>query len=79
MMKNLMDFSIGSLGYWLIGFGLMFGVTTTGWFGTDGFLFQDFAKDGDTWLFAFLDVSSSICSNCSHNSIGSNGRKDKIC
>ncbi len=53
MMKNLMDFSIGSLGYWLIGFGLMFGVTTTGWFGTDGFLFQDFAKDGDTWLFAF--------------------------
>ncbi len=53
MMKNLMDFSIGSLAYWLIGFGLMFGSTTTGWFGTDGFLFEDFAKDGDTWLFAF--------------------------
>lgn len=53
MMKNLMDFAFGSLAYWLIGFGLMFGVTTTGWFGTDGFLLGDFAKDGDTWLYAF--------------------------
>ena len=53
MMKNLMDFAFGSLAYWIIGFGLMFGVTTTGWFGTDGFLFSDFAKDGDPWLYAF--------------------------
>ena len=53
MMKNLMDFAFGSLAYWLIGFGLMFGVTSTGWFGTDGFLLEDFAKDGDTWLYAF--------------------------
>ncbi|MBU0473667.1 MAG: ammonium transporter [Bacteroidetes bacterium] len=53
MMKNLMDFAFGSLAYWLIGFGLMFGVTTTGWFGTDGFLLEDFAKDGDSWLYAF--------------------------
>ncbi len=27
MMKNLMDFSMGSLAYWAIGFGLMFGVS----------------------------------------------------
>ncbi|PIQ07866.1 MAG: ammonium transporter [Ignavibacteriales bacterium CG18_big_fil_WC_8_21_14_2_50_31_20] len=53
MMKNLMDFAFGSLAYWLIGFGLMFGVTTTGWFGTDGFLLEDFAKEGDSWLYAF--------------------------
>ena len=53
MMKNLMDFAFGSLAYWLIGFGLMFGVTATGWFGTNGFLFSDFAKDGDPWLYAF--------------------------
>ena len=31
----------------------MFGVTATGWFGTDGFLFSDFAKEGDPWLYAF--------------------------
>ncbi len=27
MMKNLMDFAFGSLAFWAIGFGLMFGVT----------------------------------------------------
>ena len=53
MMKNLMDFALGSLAYWILGFGLMFGATSTGWFGTNGFLFSDFAKDGDTWLYAF--------------------------
>ena len=37
MMKNLMDFSIGSLAFWAIGFGIMFGLTHTGRFGTSGF------------------------------------------
>ena len=53
MMKNLMDFSLGSLAYWAIGFGLMFGVSRTGWFGTTGFFFSDFVKDQDPWLYAF--------------------------
>ena len=37
MMKNLMDFSMGSLAFWAIGFGIMFGASSTGWFGTSGF------------------------------------------
>ena len=53
MMKNLMDFSIGSLGFWALGFGLMFGVGTTGWFGTSGFFLSDFSPDGDPWVLAF--------------------------
>ena len=53
MMKNLMDFSIGSLGYWAIGFGLMFGVSASGWFGTTGFFLGDFTPDGDPWVLAF--------------------------
>ena len=53
MMKNLMDFSIGSLGFWAIGFGLMFGVSKTGWFGTSGFFLSDFTPDGDPWVLAF--------------------------
>ncbi len=53
MMKNLMDFSMGTLGYWAIGFGLMFGVSKTGWFGTSGFFLSDFAKEGDPWTLAF--------------------------
>ncbi|HOO56762.1 MAG TPA: ammonium transporter [bacterium] len=43
MMKNLMDFSIGSLGYWAIGFGIMFGASKAGLFGTSGF----FLSTGD--------------------------------
>jgi Amt family ammonium transporter len=53
MMKNLMDFAIGSLAYWAVGFGLMFGVTTTGWFGTSGFFLSDFQPGGDPWVLAF--------------------------
>ncbi len=53
MMKNLMDFSMGSLFYWAIGFGLMFGATSTGWFGTSGFFLSDFTPDGDPWVLAF--------------------------
>lgn len=53
MMKNLMDFSMGSIAYWAIGFGLMFGVSSTGWFGTSGFFLSDFTPDGDPWVLAF--------------------------
>ena len=53
MMKNLVDFSMGSLVFWAIGFGLMFGASSTGWFGTSGFFLSDFSPDGDPWVLAF--------------------------
>ena len=53
MMKNLMDFAMGSLAFWAIGFGLMFGVTSTGWFGTSGFFLSDFSPGEDPWVLAF--------------------------
>ncbi len=53
MMKNLMDFSMGSIFYWAIGFGLMFGVSKTGFFGTSGFFLSDFQVGGDPWVLAF--------------------------
>jgi Amt family ammonium transporter len=52
-MKNLMDFSVGSLAFWIVGFGIMFGTNPTGFFGTSGFLLSDYATDKDPWLFAF--------------------------
>jgi len=52
-MKNLMDFAAGSLAYWLIGFGIMFGANSTGWFGASSFMFSDFAVDKDPWVYAF--------------------------
>ena len=53
MMKNLMDFSMGSIAFWAVGFGLMFGVSKTGWFGTSGFFLSDFSPGGDPWVLAF--------------------------
>lgn len=37
VMKNLMDFCTGSLIFWLLGFGIMFGVDKAGLIGTTGF------------------------------------------
>jgi Amt family ammonium transporter len=61
IMKNLMDFSIGAIAFWAIGFGLMFGSTDTGWFGTDGFFLSDFIIDDDPWLYAFWMFQVVFC------------------
>jgi Amt family ammonium transporter len=53
MMKNLMDFAMGSLAYWALGFALMFGATSTGWIGTSGFFLSDFKVGGNPWVLAF--------------------------
>ncbi len=41
IMKNLMDFSLGSLFYWFLGFGLMYGVSIGGFVGTPDFFVMD--------------------------------------
>ena len=55
MMKNMMDFSVGSIGYWAIGFGLMFGADKLGLFGSDGFFLSaaDPSNGDGLWQFAF--------------------------
>ncbi len=54
MMKNLMDFSMGSIAFWAIGFGLMFGASPSGWIGTDGFFLSGWTgPEGDQWVLAF--------------------------
>ncbi len=53
MMKNLMDFAVGSIAFWAIGFGLMFGASASGWIGTSGFFLSDFKVGGDPWVLAF--------------------------
>ena len=61
MMKNLMDFSMGSLAFWAVGFGIMFGATKTGWFGTSGFFLSDFKVGGDPWVLAFWMFQVVFC------------------
>jgi len=50
---------MGSLAFWALGFGLMFGASSTGWFGTSGFSLSDFKVGGDPWVLAFWMVKSS--------------------
>lgn len=52
LMKNLMDFVIGSLVFFLVGFGLMFGATN-GWFGTTLFGLSGVGQ-GSNWEWTFL-------------------------
>lgn len=53
MMKNLMDFSIGTIVFFVFGFGLMFGVTN-GLFGTTHFLMLGTDVAGKDWNWTFL-------------------------
>lgn len=50
MMKNYMDLCVGTVLFWLVGYGLMFGTNVTGWIGTDHFALGD----GDDWEFTLL-------------------------
>ena len=51
MMKNLMDFSVGSIIFFVLGFGLMFGVSG-GWIGTDHFMLS--GASGADWDYTFF-------------------------
>ena len=53
VMKNLMDFSIGTLAFFLIGFGLMFGASN-GFFGTTDFMIRGVMGNGEHWDYTFL-------------------------
>jgi len=50
IMKNYMDVCLGSLVFWAVGFGLMFGLNESGFLGMSH-LFPDFDED---WSFTFL-------------------------
>ena len=67
IMKNVMDFSIGSLSFWAIGFGLMFGATSTGLFGINNFFFDATSPDAtavgnsESFAWAFLIFQTVFC------------------
>ncbi|HPR67043.1 MAG TPA: hypothetical protein PLM24_07925, partial [Methanothrix sp.] len=76
MMKNLMDFSIGALAYWAVGFGVMYGTAEaiTGVMGWGGFFLTGEAYDVsmiESWFFqmvfaatAATIVSGAVAERC---------------
>ncbi len=51
VMKNYMDVCIGSIIFWMVGYGLMFGDNATGFFGETHFLPQNLSDMGYSFLF----------------------------
>ncbi|MEA5014903.1 MAG: ammonium transporter [Candidatus Limiplasma sp.] len=54
IMKNLMDFALGSLVFWAIGFGLMQGASLGGWIGTPDFFIRGSYGPGTIPTAAFV-------------------------
>ncbi len=64
VMKNFMDFSVGALVYWAVGFGLAYGGTSVGsFFATGNWFFSD-ADLAATWFFqvVFAATAATIVS-----------------
>jgi len=53
IMKNVMDMSLGSLAFWMVGFGLMFGTNDSGWIGTSNFFLSDIDPASESGYFDF--------------------------
>ena len=63
IMKNLMDFALGSLIYWIVGFGIMFGKDAAGIIGIPGFFTDGTAENAATSVnnYAFLFFQTVFC------------------
>lgn len=65
MMKNYMDMCVGSLLFWLVGYGLMFGYNPSGWFGTNRFALASMPAWDYSFMFfqiMFASTSATIVS-----------------
>lgn len=63
LMKNLMDFSLGTIVFWLLGFGIMFGGSTLIFGGFDFFTTGDYSAilPAGVPLYAFLIFQTVFC------------------
>ena len=62
IMKNLMDFSLGTIIFWVLGFGLMFGTDIGGFIGLPDFFIQgDYGVEGGYTSFAYVIFQTVFC------------------
>ncbi len=60
MMKNVMDFAVGSIAFFLVGSAFMFGKSAWGLIGTDGFFMKVF-EDASNWNWTFMFFQTMFC------------------
>nr|WP_325195331.1 ammonium transporter [uncultured Oscillibacter sp.] len=80
LMKNLMDFCIGTPTYWILGFGLMFGGAGAIIGGFDPFVLGDYADvlPAGVPLFAFLIFQTVFCATAATIVSGSMAERTKF-
>ena len=65
MMKNYSDVCVGTLIFWMLGYGLMFGNNPSGWFGIDHFMSSGVDNSETTFILfqtLFAATAATICS-----------------
>lgn len=67
IMKNFVDFCVASIGFILVGFGLMHGASVAGFFGSSDFFLLNGAGDDGVWVFLiyqmmFVGTAATIAS-----------------
>ncbi|MCA9522188.1 MAG: ammonium transporter [Myxococcales bacterium] len=72
--KNITDFGVSVVLFWLVGFGLMFGASSGGWFGRD--LFAVPIGKGDAWLSTFFVFEAMFC--CTATTIVSGAAAERM-
>lgn len=60
VIKNIADFGVSVLCFWLFGYGLMFGATHLGWLGTTAIAPE--VGQGDVWTIVFFLFQAMFCS-----------------
>ena len=80
LMKNLMDFCIGTPTYWILGFGIMFGGAGAIIGGLDPFVLGDYADvlPGGVPLYAFLIFQTVFCATAATIVSGSMAERTKF-
>ena len=65
VMKNFMDFALGTIMFWIFGFGLMFGTDIGGIIGTPDFFVQNFQVPDDAGYtpLAYLFFQTVFCAD----------------
>lgn len=60
LMKNYIDVGVGTLTFWLVGYGLMYGASDGGWFGTSEFTFSGTGPENMFFIFQAMFAATAV-------------------
>lgn len=76
IMKNLMDFALGTVAFWLAGFGIMFAGDGALIGGFDPFILGDYSSTFPSW--AFVIFQTVFCATAGHHRLRRDGGANQV-